>query len=160
MHGNLITVNSNPRNIADAIKEADVAIGGVLIPGARASCLVTREMVKVMKPGSVVVDVCIDQGGCIEGSHPTSHSEPTYVMDGVTHYCVTNMPGAVPQTATHALSNVILPYALKLANLGFVQAVSSDTALSKGVNVHKSQITCCAVAEAFGLEYQPLERLL
>jgi alanine dehydrogenase len=129
-------------------------IGGVLIAGAKAPKLVTREMIGTMRSGSVVVDVAIDQGGCIETAHPTSHSDPTYLVDGVIHYCVTNMPGAVPRTSTFALSNVTLPYALELADLGLEQAASEDPALAKGINVLNGAITYQAVAEAFGLPFQ------
>jgi alanine dehydrogenase len=126
-----------------------------LIAGAKAPKLVTRQMVSSMRPGSVVVDVAIDQGGCIETAHPTSHSDPTYLVDGVIHYCVTNMPGAVPRTSTLALSNVTLPYALELADLGLARAAKEDPALAKGINVLNGFITYEAVAEAFGLPYQP-----
>jgi len=159
-HGNLITLSSNPHNIAEAVKRADVVIGAVLVPGARAPYVVTREMVRSMKPGSVIVDVAIDQGGCIETSRPTTHADPIYVEEGVIHYCVTNMPGAVPRTSTYALTNATLPYALKLANLGLVEAVRGDPALAKGVNVYKGHVTCEGVAKAHGLEYRPLESLL
>lgn len=160
LRGNLTTLSSNPHNIAEAVKRADVLIGAVLIPGARAPCLVTREMVRSMKPGSVIVDVAIDQGGCIETSRPTTHSDPVYVEEGMIHYCVTNMPGGVPRTSTYALTNATLPYALELANLGLVKAVKRDPALAKGVNVYKGHITCEGVANAHGLEYQPLEELI
>ncbi|MFQ5813734.1 MAG: alanine dehydrogenase, partial [Anaerolineae bacterium] len=132
----------------------------VLVTGARAPHVVTREMVRSMRPGSVIVDVAIDQGGCIETSRPTTHTDPIYVEEGVIHYCVTNMPGAVPRTSTYALTNATLPYALKLANLGFVEAVKSNAALAKGVNVYKDKVTCEGVASAHGLEYKPLEMLL
>lgn len=160
LHGNLSTLSSNPRNIAGAVQRADVVIGAVLKPGAKAPHLVTREMVATMKPGSVVVDVAVDQGGCVETSRPTSHSNPTYLVDGVIHYCVANMPGAVPRTSTYALSNVTLPYTLRLAGQGFVKAVHSDPALALGVNTYKGRITYQAVAEAFGQEYTPLTRLI
>jgi alanine dehydrogenase len=157
LHGNLTTLSSNPRNIADSVRHADVVIGGVLLPGAKAPHLVTREMIKTMAPGSVVVDVAIDQGGCVETARPTSHSDPVYVVDGVIHYCVTNMPGAVPRTSTYALSNATLPYALKLANLGFAEAVKSDSALAKGVNTYAGHVTCEGVGIAHGLECKPLD---
>jgi alanine dehydrogenase len=160
LHGNLITLSSNPRNVADSVRYADVVIGGVLVPGAKAPHLVTREMIKTMKLGSVVVDVAVDQGGCLETTHPTSHSDPVFDVDGVIHYCVTNMPGAVPRTSTYALSNATLPYALKLANLGFVEAVKSDSALAKGVNTYAGHVTCEGVAIANGLEFQPLDELI
>ncbi|HID62820.1 MAG TPA: alanine dehydrogenase [Anaerolineae bacterium] len=160
LHGNLTTLSSNPRNIADSVRHADVVIGGVLVPGAKAPHLVTREMLKTMNPGSVVVDVAVDQGGCIETTRPTTHSDPVFVLDGIIHYCVTNMPGAVPRTSTYALSNATLPYALKLANLGFAEAVKSDSALAKGVNTCAGHVTCEGVATAHGLEYQPLDELI
>lgn len=158
--GNLVTLSSNPHNVAEAVKRADVVIGAVLVTGARAPHVVTREMVGSMKPGSVIVDVAIDQGGCIETAHPTTHTDPIFVEEGVIHYCVTNMPGAVPRTSTYALTNATLPYALQLANRGFVEAMKSNGALAKGVNVYKGQVTCEGVASAHGLEYKPLEILL
>jgi len=159
-HGNLVTLSSNPHNVAEAVRRADVVIGAVLVPGARAPYVVTREMVRSMKPGSVIVDVAIDQGGCVETSRPTTHTDPIYAEEGVIHYCVTNMPGAVPRTSTYALTNATLPYALKFANLGLVEAVKRDPALAKGVNVYKGHVTCEGVAKAHGLEYRPLEGLL
>ena len=160
LHGNLTTLASNPLNIANAVQRADLLIGAVLIHGARAPKLVTREMVSTMKPGSVIVDVAIDQGGCVETSKPTTHSHPTYEVDGVIHYGVTNMPGAVPRTSTYALSNATLPYALLLADHGLEEAVRRNAALAKGVNTYQGAVTYPAVAEAFGLEYTPLEKLL
>jgi alanine dehydrogenase len=160
LHGNLVTVMSNRQNMAHAASYADLLIGAVLIPGAKAPRLVSESMVRAMRPGAVVVDVAIDQGGCIETARPTSHSDPTYLVDGVIHYCVTNMPGAVPRTSTYALSNVTLPYAQKLADQGFDAAVRSDAALAKGVNAYAGRITYGAVAEAFGLPHTPLEELL
>jgi alanine dehydrogenase len=160
LHGRFTTLSSNPRNVADSVRHADVVIGGVLLPGAKAPHLVTREMIKTMAPGSVVVDVAIDQGGCVETARPTSHSDPVYVVDGVIHYCVTNMPGAVPRTSTYALSNATLRYAVKLADLGFVEAVKSDIALAKGVNTYAGHVTCDGVAIAHGLECKPLVELL
>jgi alanine dehydrogenase len=159
LHGRLTTLASNRHSIAEAVRNCDLLIGGVLIPGAKAPRLVTAEMVSSMREGSVIVDVAIDQGGCIETVRPTSHSNPTFVVDGVVHYCVTNMPGAVPRTSTFALSNVTLPYGVKLANSG-MDAVRHDAALAKGVNVYKGEVTYPAVAEAFGLEYVPLDKLL
>lgn len=160
LHGNLMTLASNPLNIAEAVKRADVVIGAVLLPGAQAPKLVTREMVKTMKPGSVIVDVAVDQGGCVETTRPTSHSDPIFVVDDVIHYCVTNMPGAVPRTSTYALSNATLPYAIKLADKGFTKAVKEDPALAGGVNVHEGNITCSAVGATFGMECRPLEESL
>ena len=160
LHGSLTTLASNVHNIAETVRYADVVIGAVLVKGARAPKLVTRDMVSEMKEGSVIVDVDVDQGGCVETIRPTSHSNPTYFVDGVLHYGVPNMPGAVPRTSTFALSNATLPYVLALANKGFTQAVKDDPGLAKGVNVYQGRITYPAVAEAFGLEYTPLERLL
>jgi alanine dehydrogenase len=160
LHGNLMTLASNPLNIAEAVKRADLVIGAVLVAGAKAPHLVTREMVKTMKPGSVIVDVAVDQGGCVETTRPTSHSDPIFLEDGVIHYCVTNMPGAVPRTSTYALSNATLPYAVRLANKGFIGAVREDQALAKGVNTYKGFVTCSAVAASFGMEYRGLHELL
>lgn len=157
--GRLMTIASNTHNIAEAVKRADLLIGAVLVKGAKAPKLVTREMVSTMKPGSVIVDVAVDQGGCIETTRPTTHSNPTFFVDGVLHYCVANMPGAVPRTSTYALNNATLPYTLKLATHG-LDAIRQDPALAKGVNVFKGHITYPAVAEAFGLPYTPLETLL
>ncbi len=159
IHG-AITIMSTPYNIAESVKYADLLIGAVLVPGARAPKLVTRAMVSTMKPGSVIVDVAVDQGGCIETVHPTTHSDPTFVVDGVVHYCVANMPGAVPRTSTYALTNVTIPYALKLADMGVVAAIKSDPALAKGVNVYDGKITYKGVADAFGLPYTDLKSLL
>lgn len=160
LHGSLTTLSSNPRNTGDAVAVADVVIGSVLIPGAKAPKLVTREMVEAMKPGSVVIDVAVDQGGCIETSHVTSHSYPIYQVGGVTHYAVPNMPGAVPRTSTYALSNATLPYAVRLANLGFRGAVALMPDLAKGVNSFQGQLTHQGVAEAFGYEWVTLDSLL
>ena len=157
LHGRIHTIASNRQNIADAVREADLVVGGVLIAGAKAPKLVSRSMISSMREGSVVVDVAIDQGGSFETSKPTSHSEPVYVVDGVTHYCVTNMPGAVPRTSTLALSNVTLPYAIELADLGLYEAARRDEALAKGINVLNGTVTYQAVAEAFGLPYAPWE---
>jgi alanine dehydrogenase len=132
----------------------------VLIKGAQAPKLVTRQMVSTMKPSSVIVDVAVDQGGCIETTHATTHSHPTFVVDGVIHYCVANMPGAVPRTSTYALSNATLPYIVKLAEMGVEAAIRSDLSLAKGMNTYKGQITYAAVAEAFGMKFTPLEALL
>ena len=142
------------------LKDADLIICAVLIPGAKAPKLVTREMIKSMKEGSVIVDVAIDQGGSFETSRPTSHEKPTFVVDGVTHYCVTNMPGAVARTSTLALTAKTLPHVLTLANNGFLKAIKSDNALAKGVNTYQGKLTYKAVAEAFDLEYTPLEQVL
>jgi alanine dehydrogenase len=135
-------------------------IGAVLIPGALAPKLVTHEMIAGMKDGAVVVDVAIDQGGCFETSHATTHTDPVYVVDGVTHYCVANMPGAVPITSTKSLTNATLPYVEAIADLGVARAVAGDPALAKGVNVIDGKVTYQAVAEAHGLEYTPLAHVL
>ncbi|MDQ3044461.1 MAG: alanine dehydrogenase [Chloroflexota bacterium] len=156
LHGRVHTLASNRGNIADAVAEADLVIGGVLVAGAKAPKLVTRQMIASMRADTVVVDVAIDQGGCIETAKPTSHSDPIYRVDDVIHYCVTNMPGAVPRTSTLALSNVTLPYGLELADLGLRDAVERDPALALGVNVYDGGITYAAVAEAFGLPSSPL----
>lgn len=160
LHGNITTLSSNRRNIADAVHISDVVLGAVLIPGARAPQLVTRQMVAGMNHGSVIVDVAVDQGGCIETIRPTTHSNPVYELDGILHYGVTNMPGAVPRTSTYALTSATLPYTLRLVANSFEDAIRSDPALAKGVNVFRGQITCSAVAETFGLEYKPLSDLL
>lgn len=156
LHGNFVTWMANPLHVARAVRRADLVIGAVLIKGAKSPKLVTREMVASMKPGSVIVDVAVDQGGCVETSRPTTHSDPIFIVDGVVHYCVANMPGAVPRTSTHGLSNATLPYVLRLANLGFEEAVKTDDALARGVNVHQGKITYQAVAEAFEMPYTPL----
>lgn len=148
-HGNLITLFSNPYAIARAASYADLLIGAVLIPGARAPKLVTEEMVKQMKPGAAIVDVAIDQGGCVETIHQTSHSEPTYTMHGVLHYAVPNMPALVPRTSTLALTSVTLPYVRKIADLGAVEACERDPVLARGLNVIDGRITHEAVSEAF-----------
>lgn len=160
LHGRIHTLASNSHNVAESVRCADLVIGSVLIPGKRAPKLVTREMVDTMSTGSVLVDVAIDQGGCFETSRPTSHSDPVFDISGVVHYCVTNMPGAVPRTSTLALSNVTLPYGLALADRGLFGAVTHDPALAKGVNVIAGQVTYAGVAEAFGLPYEPLEQVL
>lgn len=152
--GNSIsTVMSNQDNIADLVAQSDLVVGAVLIPGAKAPHLVNREMLKTMQPGSVLVDVAIDQGGCFETSKPTYHEDPTYVVDDVIHYCVANIPGEVASTSTYALTNVTLRYALDLANKGVQQAVQDDPALAKGVNLCKGKITYKAVAEAMDQPY-------
>lgn len=149
----LNTVYSTRDAIERHILEADVVIGGVLIPGAAAPKLVTAEHVKAMKPGAMVVDVAIDQGGCFETSHATTHSDPTYVVDGVVHYCVANMPGGVPRTSTFALNNATLAGALALADKGYKQALSDDPHLRNGLNVHCGDITCKEVAQDLGYDY-------
>jgi alanine dehydrogenase len=160
MSGRLTTLSANPLNIAEAVKRADLVIGAVLVKGAKAPLLVTRDMVRTMERGSVIVDISVDQGGCIETTRPATHSDPVHVVDGVLHYGVTNMPGAVPRTSTYALSNATLPYLMALAEEGILQAVRNSYPLAKGVNVHMGKITYQAVAEAFGLDYTPLESLI
>jgi alanine dehydrogenase len=147
-NGHLRTIASNSYAIAKAAAEADLLIGGVLIPGAAAPKLVTREMVKNMKKGAVIVDVAIDQGGCIETARPTTHSNPAYVEYGVVHYCVTNMPGAVPHTSTLALTNATFPYVMKLANQGAMAAIKADSGIREGVNTFKGNLTYSAVAQS------------
>ena len=156
LHGKFNTWFANPYHINRAVRRADLVIGSVLIKGAKAPKLVTREMVNEMKPGSVIIDVAVDQGGCVETSRPTTHSNPTFTVNDVVHYCVANMPGAVPRTSTHGLSNATLPYVLKLANRGLIEAIRADKALALGVNTHEGSITYQAVAEAFDLPYTPL----
>jgi alanine dehydrogenase len=160
LHGIFFTVASNPVNIADAVRVADLLVGAVLIPGARAPRLVEREMISTMKPGSVIVDVAVDQGGCVETIEPTSHSDPIYFVDDVVHYGVTNMPGAVPRTSTYALSNATLPYAIQLADKGLVETARNDKALALGVNTYQGHVTYKAVAQAFDLECKDLNSLL
>jgi alanine dehydrogenase len=154
------TLASSAYMIHDAISQADLIIGAVLVPGAAAPKLVTRGMLKDVPNGAVIVDVAVDQGGCIETTHPTTHSEPTYYVEGVLHYCVANMPGAVPRTSTFALTNATLPYVLKLANKGFLAAVASDPGLKAGVNTYAGKLTYEAVATAQNLAYTPLDQLL
>ena len=154
------TLASSAYAIHGAISEADLIIGAVLVPGAAAPRLVTREMLKDVPNGAVVVDVAVDQGGCIETTRPTTHSNPTYYEEGVLHYCVANMPGAVPRTSTFALTNATLPYALKLANRGFLDAISADPGLKEGVNTYAGRLTYKAVAEDQGLEYTALDEIL
>jgi len=151
---------SNKANLAECIADADLVIGAVLVPGAAAPKLVTREMLATMKPGSVLVDVAIDQGGCFETSHATTHAEPTYVVDGVVHYCVANMPGAVARTSTYALNNVTLPHALKIAELGWKAAMKANPHLAAGLNVHEGQVTYEAVAKELGYAYTPVAEVL
>jgi alanine dehydrogenase len=146
--------------IAEALPEADLVIGGVLVHGAKAPHLVTRDMLASMQPGSVLVDVAIDQGGCFETSKPTTHSDPTYMVDGIVHYCVANMPGAVPITSTWALTNVTLPYVEAIADKGLHRALAEDPALALGVNVAAGEVTCEPVADAVGTRYTPLETVL
>jgi len=154
------TLASSAYMIHDAISSADLIIGAVLVPGAAAPRLVTRNMLKDVPNGAVIVDVAVDQGGCIETTHPTTHSNPTYYVEGVLHYCVANMPGAVPRTSTFALTNATLPYTLKLANQGFLEAISSDSGLKAGVNTFAGHCTYQAVAEAQNLPYTSIDALI
>ena len=151
---------SNRANIQQMICEAELVIGAVLVPGAAAPKLVTRDMLKCMKPGAVLVDVAIDQGGCFETSHATTHQDPTYVVDGVVHYCVANMPGAVARTSTYALNNVTLPHALRIADLGWQEAMRRNPHLAAGLNVHEGKVTYEAVAEELGYDYVPVADVL
>jgi alanine dehydrogenase len=157
---NVKTVYSNQDNIESHVLSADLVIGSVLIRGAAAPKLVTRAHVSAMRKGAVLVDVAIDQGGCFETSRATTHAEPTYVVDGVVHYCVANMPGAVPFTSTYALNNATLPFTLKLANLGWREALKSDAHFANGLNVCAGKVTCREVAEALGYEYVAAETML
>ncbi|MBI5903363.1 MAG: alanine dehydrogenase [Deltaproteobacteria bacterium] len=151
------TLISNEYNIESALKRCDLLIGAVHVPGARTPRIITREMLSLMKKGAVIVDVSIDQGGCVETIRPTTHSEPTYEVDGVIHYGVTNMPGAVPRTSTFALTNATIPYILSIANLGLKEAVASTPAIKRGVNTHRGAVTHARVAEAIGLKAGALE---
>lgn len=154
------TLASSAYMIHDAIMHSDLIIGAVLVKGAAAPKLVTRNMLKDVPNGSVIVDVAVDQGGCIETTHPTTHSDPTFYVEGVLHYCVANMPGAVPRTSTFALTNATLPYALKLANKGFYQAIADDSGLKEGVNTYDGHCTYEAVASAQAIPYTPLDSLI
>ncbi len=154
------TLFATTEAIERAVLTADLVIGAVLVPGAAAPKLVTREMVRRMRPGSVLVDIAIDQGGCFETSRPTSHSAPTYVEEGVVHYCVTNMPGAVPRTSTYALTNATLPFVIALADKGWRRAMADDPHLREGLNVHDRQVTHAAVAGAFGMEHVAAARVV
>ena len=160
MPRNCFLLMSSPAAIRELVKEADVVIGAVLVIGAKAPKLVTRDMLKTMKKGAVLVDVAIDQGGCFETSKPTTHSNPIYTVDGVVHYCVANMPGAVPKTSTMALTNATLPYAVEIANNGWKKAMKGNPEIKLGANVLKGKVAYKAVAEAFGLEYVPIDKLL
>ncbi|HEY0304116.1 MAG TPA: alanine dehydrogenase [Longimicrobiales bacterium] len=160
MPANVTVVYSNRQNLLDNLKTADVVVGGVLLPGAKAPKLVRRDDLKLMKPGSVIVDVAVDQGGCVETIHPTTHEDPIYVVDGVIHYAVANMPGGVPRTSTLALTNATFPYALTLANKGWKTACKQDHALALGLNVAKGKVVYPGVAEAFDLEYTDVEKVL
>jgi alanine dehydrogenase len=156
----ICTLYSTESNIEQVLKECDVLIGAVLIPGARAPRLVTREHLKLMRPGSVIVDVAVDQGGCIETIHPTTHDDPVYMVDGILHYGVANMPGAVARTSTLALTGTTLKYGLQIADSGLEKAVLNSRAIATGVNIYGGQVTCQAVAEAHGMAYSPIRELI
>jgi alanine dehydrogenase len=158
--GRIMTLMSDRLTLTQRVREADVVIGSVLVPGARAPKLVTEQMVSSMRPGSVIIDIAIDQGGCVETAHMTTHSDPTYVAHGVVHYCVGNMPGAVPNTSTYALTNVTLPYVLTIASQGLEDAVREDPPLAGGVNVYLGQVTNLGVAEAHDLPHVDLAEVL
>lgn len=161
LYGNRVTTMiSNRDNIMFCVVNSHLVVGSVLIPGARSPKLVTREMIKLMKSGSVIVDVAIDQGGCVETSRPTTHHNPTFEVDEVLHYCVPNMPGAVARTSTFALTNVTLPYAVMLADHGFSAAVAQDASLAQGVNLYKGSVTYESVAQSLGLPYTPLHEVV
>ncbi|WP_320041713.1 alanine dehydrogenase [uncultured Desulfobacter sp.] len=160
MPANCFTLMSSPATIRKLVKQADVVIGAVLVPGAKAPKIVTRDMLKTMKKGSVLVDVSIDQGGCFETSRATTHGNPTFIIDGVVHYCVANMPGAVAKTSTLALTNATLPYALQIADQGWKQAMQANGEIKPGANIIHGKVTYKAVAEAFGLAYTPIDKLL
>jgi alanine dehydrogenase len=156
MPANVHTIYSDPATIRDQVRQADLVVGAVLIPGAKAPRLVVRDDLKEMKNGAVIVDVAIDQGGCIETARPTTHQQPTYVVEGVVHYCVTNMPGAVGRTSTMALNNATLPYSLKIANKGYEKAASEDPGLAEGINLVGGRVTNAAVAESLHLKHSAL----
>ncbi len=160
MPANCFPIMSSLPKLRELLKEADLVVGAVLIPGAKAPKLVTRDMLKVMKPGSVMVDVAIDQGGCFETSVATSHDKPVYTVDGVVHYCVANMPGAVAKTSTLALTNATLPYAVQIANKGWKKAALDNVEIARGLNIVDGKVTYKAVAEAFGLEFTPAAEVL
>ena len=157
---NVKTVYSNEYNIREMITHSDLIVGAVLIPGAKAPHLITKDMLKTMRPGTVLVDVAVDQGGCFETTKATTHEKPTYVIDGVIHYCVANMPGAVPYTSTLALTNATLPYALQLANKGWKKACAENEELRLGLNVVNGKVVYKGVAEAFNLQYTDVSEIL
>jgi alanine dehydrogenase len=160
MPKNVHTMVSNDYVLRDLVKTSDLIIGGVLIPGAKAPKLITRDMLKTMRPGTVLVDVAVDQGGCIETCKPTTHENPTFIIDDVVHYCVANMPGAVPYTSTLALTNATLPYAVKLAGQGWKKACNENLDLKKGLNVISGKVVYKAVADAFNLPYVDVKEFL
>jgi alanine dehydrogenase len=155
MPPNVTALFSDRHTIREQLKRADLVIGSVLVPGAKAPLLIAREDLQIMKPGSVIIDVAIDQGGCVATSRPTTHSDPTFVVDEVVHYCVTNMPGAVGRTSTFALCNVTLPWALKIANTGLLEAAAQFPPIARAVNVYEGELTNRAVAETFEMPYAP-----
>jgi alanine dehydrogenase len=160
MPPNCFPIVSSPANIRRYLQDADLVVGAVLIPGATAPRLVTRDMLKIMKKGTVIVDVAIDQGGCIETARPTTHDNPIYEVDGIIHYCVANMPGAVSMTSTVALTNATLPYAIEIADKGVVRAAQENPEIAQGINVIEGKVTYAGVAEAFGLKYTALEKVI
>ena len=160
MPRNVITMMSNKANLRRALTDADLVISSVLIPGGKAPKLITRETLKIMKPGAVIVDVAIDQGGSTETSCPTTHRDPIYEVDGIVHYCVANMPGAMPMTSTLALTNATIRYALELANLGYAGAIQRHRSIAHGANIVGGQVTHAGVAEAFGLPFVPIEEVM
>jgi alanine dehydrogenase len=160
MPPNCFLLMSSPATLRRLLKEADLVVGAVLITGAVAPKLISRDMLKLMKKGSVIVDVSIDQGGCVETAKPTTHDDPIYEVDGVIHYCVANMPGAVSYTSAKALTNATLPYALEIADKGYINAAKENPEIAKGINVFKGKVTHKGVAEAFDMEYEPLDSLL
>jgi alanine dehydrogenase len=160
MPANVTTIMSNHYNILEAIKDSDLIVGAVLIPGAKAPHLITRDMLKLMHPGTVVVDVAVDQGGCIETCTPTTHENPTFIIDDIVHYCVANMPGAVPYTSTLALTNATLPYALQLANKGWKKACAENEELKKGLNIANGKIVYKGVSDAWNLSFDSVETVL
>jgi len=160
MPKNVHTMVSNEYTIRELVTDADLIVGGVLVPGAKAPKLITRDMLKTMRPGTVLVDVAVDQGGCIETCRPTTHEDPTYIIDDVVHYCVANMPGAVPYTSTLALTNATLPYAIRLAKDGWKKACRENSDLRLGLNVINGEVVYKAVGDAFGLGYKDVNTFL
>jgi alanine dehydrogenase len=160
MPPNVVTMMSNEYNVRQKLAVADLVVGAVLVTGARAPVLITRDMLKLMKPGAVIVDVAIDQGGCFETSKPTTHSDPVYIVDDVVHYCVANMPGAVARTSTYALTNATFPYALQIANKGYKKAILENREIEKGLNIIHGKVTQENVAKTFGLKYCPVKKCL
>ena len=160
MPGHCVTIMSSPASIRDVLPKADLVVGAVLVPGSKTPTLVTRDMLKTMKKGSVLIDVSIDQGGCFETSRETTHADPTYTVDGIVHYAVSNMPGALPRTSTLALNNATLPYAVEIANRGWQKAMQENPEIKRGANVVKGQVTYNGVAEAFGLKHVSIDKLI